>query len=75
MSRRVLKFYCQTDLPDYPLGKKGKTKYIIHFYLADDSLEVIYCHCCVIYCCDWRVNIYIFIDFGISLLMLVGSIA
>ena len=38
--RRVLRFYSLSKLPEYPHGKDGSKKYIICFYLADDSIEV-----------------------------------
>ena len=38
--RKVLRFYCHSKLPEYPLGKHGMKKYIICFFLADNSLEV-----------------------------------
>ena len=38
--RKVLRFFCVSDLPYYPLGSKGEQKYVIHYYLADDTLEV-----------------------------------
>ena len=38
--RRVLRFYSLSELPEYPHGKDGSKKYIICFYLADDSIEV-----------------------------------
>ena len=36
----MLRFFCVSDLPYYPLGSKGEQKYVIHYYLADDTLEV-----------------------------------
>ena len=38
--RKVLRFYGLSRLPEYPHGKDGSKKYIICFYLADDSIEV-----------------------------------
>ena len=38
--RRVLRFYGLSRLPEYPHGKDGSKKFIICFYLADDSIEV-----------------------------------
>ena len=38
--RRVLRFYSLSQLPEYPHGKHGKQKFIICFYLADNSIEV-----------------------------------
>ena len=38
--RRVLRFYALSKLPEYPHGKHGNKKYVICFYLADNSIEV-----------------------------------
>ena len=38
--RKVLRFYAVSELPYYPLGCKGEQKYVIHYYLSDDTLEV-----------------------------------
>ena len=38
--RRVLRYYSLSQLPEYPHGKHGKRKFIICFYLADNSIEV-----------------------------------
>ena len=38
--RRVLRYYALAQLPEYPHGKHGKKKFIICFYLADNSIEV-----------------------------------
>ena len=38
--RRVLRYFCLSQLPEYPHGKHGKRKFIICFYLADNSIEV-----------------------------------
>ena len=38
--RKVLRFYAITELPYYPLGCKSQQKYIIHYFLSDDTLEV-----------------------------------
>ncbi|TRY71606.1 hypothetical protein TCAL_14884 [Tigriopus californicus] len=37
---RVLRFMCRSDLPKYPLGKSGEKEFILHFYLADDTVEI-----------------------------------
>lgn len=37
---RVLRFMCRSDLPKYPLGKSGEKEFILHFYLADDTIEI-----------------------------------
>ena len=38
--RRVLRYYCLSKLPEYPHGKHGNKKFVICFYLADNSIEV-----------------------------------
>lgn len=38
--RKVLRFFCISELPYYPLGCKGEQKYVIHYFLSDDTLEV-----------------------------------
>ncbi len=38
--RKVLRFFAICELPYYPLGCKGEQKYVIHYYLSDDTLEV-----------------------------------
>ena len=38
--RRVLRYYSLSQLPEYPHGKHGNRKFIICFYLADNSIEV-----------------------------------
>lgn len=38
--RRVLRFFAVSELPYYPLGCKGEQRYIIHYFLSDDTLEV-----------------------------------
>ena len=38
--RRVLRYFALAQLPEYPHGKHGKKKFIICFYLADNSIEV-----------------------------------
>ena len=38
--RKVLRFYSQAKLPEYPLGKRGMKKFVICFFLADNSVEV-----------------------------------
>ena len=34
------RFYCRSDLPKYPLGRGGEKDFVVHFYLADDTVEV-----------------------------------
>ena len=34
------RFYCRADLPKYALGESGEKEFAIHFYLADDTVEV-----------------------------------
>ena len=34
------RFYCTSDLPKYPLGHSGRKEFVLHFYLADDTLEI-----------------------------------
>ena len=36
----LFRFYCRADLPKYALGESGEKEFAIHFYLADDTLEV-----------------------------------
>ena len=36
----MLRFYARSKLPEYPHGKNGYRKFIICFFLADNSLEV-----------------------------------
>ena len=38
--RKVLRFFAISELPYYPLGCKGEQRYVIHYYLSDDTLEV-----------------------------------
>ena len=38
--RKVLRFYSHSKLPEYPLGKHGTKKFVICFFLADNSVEV-----------------------------------
>ena len=38
--RRVLRYFANSALPEYPHGKHGNKKFIICFYLADNSIEV-----------------------------------
>ena len=38
--RRVLRYYSLSQLPEYPHGKHGNRKFVICFYLADNTIEV-----------------------------------